>query len=151
MQRTDIHTEQSPADPLAAYFQRLRVELVQDVTAGILAQLQQGPVDVDAPEPLRADAYYTAKDLARRWYHNDEKGPTNRVHGISELELPRTRVGPKRGTTLFYGLSILRYEGHVSEAQYNAIQKAKLPLLASAPKEPTRLRRHGHALDQNHQ
>ena len=142
-----------PVDPFMAYFEAMKADIVEAVLAGLSERLpaMAGLAAGRAEESLQVDRYYTAKDLARRWYHDDRKSATNRVHGISEHELPRTRVGPQRGRTLFYGLNVLVYEGHVTEEQYHAIQKSKLPLLPGAPKEPTRLRRHGHALDPNHQ
>lgn len=140
-----------PVDPFMAYFEAMKADIVEAVLAGLserlpaMAGLAAGRGE--AEESLQVDRYYTAKDLARRWYDDDRKSATNRVHGISEHELPRTRVGPGRGRTLFYGLDILRYEGHVTQVEYDAIQKRKLALLESSPQTPRRVRRLGNALD----
>ena len=140
------------AHPIAAYFDAMKAEIIAGVVAAI-TDLIEAPLDVveGAAESVHADVYYDASFLARRYYGTGDKSATNRIHGIPEAELRRTRVGPGRGRTLFYGLDIMRYEGHVTEKRYHAIQERKLTLLEDTPEEHARLWRLGHALNQGHQ
>lgn len=49
--------------------------------------------------------YYDAKDLAEAW---SLRRPS--VYQIPEAELPKRRVGPKRGSIVYLGADIIAYE-----------------------------------------
>ncbi|MEE8042599.1 MAG: hypothetical protein V3T15_07390 [Pseudomonadales bacterium] len=132
--------EHTAPNQFDAYFDKLRQDIVDDVSARLIAQGAAQPQARPAPT---LKPFYTAKELATRW--NFSKADT--IYEIPEIELPRRRVGASRGKTLFYWLDVLTYEGTLTPKEAHAIQKRQLAVLEDSPQAPGRLRRLGNALD----
>lgn len=133
-------------DPMAGMFDALAervAAVVIDRMDGAL-QASSEKANLSGIElSIHPDRFYSAKELASRWFG----GRVQSVHEISPMELPRKKVGASRGKSLFYGLDIMRYEGTITEGQYNAFQEAKLKVLESKAKAPAQLRRLGHPVN----
>ena len=136
------HDSRTPQDPIAAYVERVKEEIIAGVVERLRsdALLMSGAISESA---TALQVFYTAKELAQRWHFS--KADT--IYDIPEIELPRRRVGVRRGKTLFYWLDVLAYEGTITRDEAYAIQERKLAVLEDSPQAPARLRRLGNALD----
>lgn len=59
--------------------------------------------------------YYDAKDLSAAWGMSRPS-----VYQIPEAELPKRRVGPKRGLIVYLGADIIAYENNSANARMRA-------------------------------
>ena len=97
----------------------MKREIIEGVVARLALDLPVLQAGQESTSPSTAlKPFYTAKELAARW--NFKKPDT--IYEISELELPRRRLGAGRGKTLFYWLDILVYEGTLTTEMAHAFQ-----------------------------
>lgn len=135
-------------DPSAALFEVLSEQIAERVSQHILQAMPKMDIYTSPDiEPATLQPFYKAKDLAERWglYGADA------VHAIPEMELPRRRVGPARGSTRFYWLDVLVYEGTLTRDQADALQERQLEVLEDSQAQPARVWKLRDALDEGAQ
>lgn len=73
------------------------------------------------PKQIHPEALYTAKDVAALLAPEGGKPlHVDTVYRIPEALLKKTRVGPRRGRTLYFGRHVLAYLG-LTESQPEAV------------------------------
>ena len=137
--------------PFAALVEALDAvvhQRLQDALAERLAEVAPSAYNEDRPSDW--DRWFSAEQLAERWQLDKQ-----RVYEIPDFELPfRNIAGTRRKR--YHGLDVLRYEGVITQDEYDGFQEARRPgkeagVLLRPTSEPAGLRQVRGGLDPRHE